>query len=364
MARRLRNPWNKNSRGSRIGGIKGFVLLSLYLFIPLSFSAPAFGQQEPFYKDKTVRFVVGFSAGGGFDTYTRTIGRHIPKHIPGNPSAIVENMPGAGSLIAANYIYNKAKPDGLTIGNWFGSLMLQQVMGGQKGIEFDAGRFEWLGAPVADSNACALTKASGITTFDQWLAAKRPVKIGGIAPGTANSDIPRVLKTTLNLPIQLVEGYKGTADIRLAADSGEVDGGCWSWESIKVTWRKGLESGNVKVVIQALPKKHPELQDVPNAIDLAKTEEARQLIKAGLNDPAVIARLYSLPPGTPKERVRMLREAFMATMKDPEFLAEAKKASLDLNPVSGEEVEGTVQGFFKLPPDLVARLKEILVPRK
>jgi len=363
MARRLRNPWNRKSQGLRVEGIKGFALLSLYLFIPLSFSVPASGQ-EPFYQGKTVRFVVGFSAGGGFDTYTRTIARHISKHIPGNPSAIVENMPGAGSLISANYIYNQAKPDGLTIGNWFGSLILQQVMGGQKGIEFDARKYEWIGAPVADSNVCALTKASGITTIEQWLAAKRPVKIGGIAPGTANSDIPRILKTGLNVPIQLVEGYKGTADVRLAADSGEVDGGCWSWESIKVTWRKGLESGNVKVVIQALPRKHPELQDIPNAIDLAKTEEARQLIKVGLNGPAIIARLYSLPPGTPKERVRTLREAFTATMKDPEFLAEAKKANLDLNPVSGEEAESTVQGFFKLPPDLVARLKEILVPRK
>lgn len=319
---------------------------------------------EDFYKGKTIHFVVGFSAGGGFDTYTRTIARHMPKHIPGNPSTVVENMAGAGSLIAANYIYSKAKPDGLTIGNWFGSLMLQQVMGGQKGIEFDARKFEWIGAPVADSNACAFTKASGITTMDQWLAAKRPVKIGGIAPGTANSDIPRVLKTALNLPIQLVEGYKGTADVRLAADAGEVDGGCWSWESIKVTWRKGLESGDVKVVIQALPKKHPELQDIPNAIDLAKTEEARQLIKAGLNDPTVIARPYSLPPGTAKERVRILREAFMATMKDPEFLAEAKKASLDLNPVSGEEVESIVQDFFKLAPGLIAKLRDILVPAK
>ncbi len=363
MATRLRNPLDKKSQGSRVGRIKGFVLLSLYLFIPLSLSVPASGQ-EPFYKGKTVRFVVGFSAGGGFDTYTRTIARHISRHIPGNPSTIVENMPGAGSLISANYIYNQAKPDGLSIGNWFGSLILQQVMGGQKGIEFDARKYEWIGAPSGDSNVCVLTKASGITTIEQWIAAKGPVKIGGIAPGTANSDIPRVLKAALNLPIQLVEGYKGTADLRVAADSGEVDGGCWAWESIKVTWRKGIESGDVKVLIQALPKKHPELLDVPNAIDLAGTEEARQLIKVGLNDPAIIARLYSLPPGTPNERVRTLREAFSATMKDPGFLAEAKKANLDLNPISGEEGESTVHSFFKFPPGLVARLREILVPRK
>ncbi|MBI3001309.1 MAG: hypothetical protein HYY46_23090 [Deltaproteobacteria bacterium] len=363
MDKMVRNPWGKISPGSRVEGIGRFALLAFYLFIPLSFSVPA-AAQEAFYKGKTVRFVVGFSAGGGFDAYTRMIARHIGKHIPGNPTTIVENLPGAGSLISANYMYNQARPDGLTIGNWFGSLILQQAMGGQKGIEFDARKYEWLGAPSGDSNVCAVTKASGVTTIEQWLAAKGPVKIGGIAPGTANSDIPRILKAALNLPIQLVEGYKGTADIRLAADSGEVDGGCWAWESIKVTWRKGLESGNVKVILQALPKRHPELQDIPNAIDLAKTQEARQLIKVGLNDPAIIARLYSLPPGTPKERVRTLREAFAATMKDPEFLFEAKKASLDLNPISGEEAESTVQGLFKLQPALLAKLRETLVPRK
>lgn len=331
--------------------------------VALFFIFASIAQAQEFYKGKTIRFVVGFSAGGGFDTYTRTIARHIPKHIPGNPTAIVENMTGAGSLIAANHVY-KAKPDGLTIGNWIGTLILQQVMGGQKGIEFDARKFEWIGLPVGDSNACALTKASGVTNVDRWFAAKVPVKIGGIAPGTANSDIPRVLKAALNLPIQLVEGYKGTADLRLAADSGEVDGGCWAWESIKVTWRKGIESGNIKVLIQALPKKHPELMDVPNAIDLAKTEEARQLIKVGIMDPSVIIRAYSLPPGTPKERVKLLRDAFTATMKDPEFLAEAKKSSMDLNPMSGDEIENIVQGFFHLQPGLVAKLQDVLVPKK
>ena len=331
--------------------------------VTLFFILASIGQAEEFYKGKTIRFVVGFSAGGGFDTYTRTIARHIPKHIPGNPTTIVENIAGAGSLIAANNVY-KAKPDGLTIGNWIGTLILQQVMAGQKGIEFDARKFEWIGLPVGDSNACALTKAGGITSIERWFAAKEPVKIGGIAPGTANSDIPRVLKVALNLPIQLIEGYKGTADIRLAADSGEVDGGCWAWESLKVTWRKGIESGDVKVLIQALPKRHPELPDVPNAIDLAKSEEARQLIKVGILDPSTIIRAYSLPPGTPKDRIKILRDAFMATMKDAEFLAEAKKSSLDLNPMSGEELEGMVQSFFKLPPNLIAQLREVLVPKK
>jgi tripartite-type tricarboxylate transporter receptor subunit TctC len=265
-------------------------------------------------------------------------------------------------MIAANYLYNIAKPDGLTIGNWIGLLVLQQVLG-TKGIEFDARRFEWIGAAKADSPVCALTKASGITSVESWLAAKTPVKLGGIAPGASTSDIPRVLKAVLNFPIQLVEGYKGTADIRLAADAREVAGGCWPWESMKVNWSQQLTSGDVKVVIQAVAKKHGELSDVPNATDLAKTDEARQLIKAGIIDPAVITQPYSLPPGTPKDRVKLLQDAFVATMKDPDFLAEAKKSNLDINPIAARDLENIVRDFFTLSPTLVGKLKEILVPK-
>ena len=149
------------------------------------------------------------------------------RHIPGNPSIIVDNMGGAGSRIAANFLF-KAQPDGLVIGNFIGSLVLQQIMG-DKGIELDGRKFEWLGAPVQDENVCAVTKASGINSLDDWFAAKKPVKLGGEAPGTNDSDIPRVLKAALGLPIQLIEGFKGTSNIRIAAEGCEVDGGCWTW---------------------------------------------------------------------------------------------------------------------------------------
>src|SRR5918993_1482399 len=226
-----------------------------FMSLFIAFESNASGQD--FYSNKTLRIVVGFSPGGGMDIYARAIGRHLGKNIPGKPTVIVENMPGAGSLIAANYLYNQAKPDGLTIGSWIGGLVLQQVIGGQKGIEFDSRKFEWIGVPAGDSSSCAVTKSSGISSTDQWFAAKTPVKIGAMAPGSVTSDIPKILKTALNLPIQVVEGYKGTAEIRVAADSGEVDGGCWGWETMKIMWRQGLEAGDAKVLIQALPKKHP-----------------------------------------------------------------------------------------------------------
>lgn len=317
---------------------------------------------EEFYKGKMIRIVVGFSAGGGFDTYSRVIARHIAKHIPGNPTLIVQNMTGAGSLIAANYMFNKAKPDGLTIGNFHGGLVLQQVVGG-KGIQFDARKFEWIGLPVQDSPVCALTRASGITSLEKWFGSKQLVKLGGTAAGDNTSDFARILKEALGLPIHLVEGYKGTSRVRLAAEVGEVAGGCWSWESVKVTWRKALQSGDVKVVLQMLDKKHPELSDVPNALDYVKGNDARQLLKTGIINRSVITRYYSLPPGTPSGRVATLRKAFVDTMKDPVFLGEVKKANLDINPLTGEEVKRIVASFFKLKPSLVSRLGNILVPK-
>lgn len=337
-----------------------YLALGIMLLLP---SNLVFGQ-EPFYKGKFVRIIVGFSPGGGFDLYSRIIARHIKHHIPGNPKIIVQNMPGAGSLISANYIYSIAKPDGLTIGNFQGGpLALQQILG-RKGIKFDAQKFEWLGVPVQENFACALTKASGITSLDKWFAAKEPVPIGGQAPGAGMSDYPRVLIAVLGLPIHLIEGYRGSAKIRVAAESGEIAGACWSWESVKVTWREALESGQVNVVLQLSPARHPDLPNVPNAIEYAKTKEGRQLLQAAVHDPAVMLRAYALSPRTPKDRVAILRKAFMDTMKDAEFLAEIKKAGLAINPLSGEEVEKIVTRLFKLPAAQIAKIKEILLPTK
>lgn len=207
------------------------------LFVLMTFvTAPA---QEPFYKGKTLRIVVATSAGGGYDTYTRSIARHLSKHIPGNPNILVENMAGAGHRIGANHVYKVAKPDGLTLGHFQGSLFLAQALG-EKGIDFDTLKYEFIGAPVRDTRACAVTKASGIDNMEKWFASKTPIKLGGIGLG-ATEEIPRMLKVALGLPIQIISGYKGTAEIRLAAESGEVAGGCWTWDSIKATWSGAIK---------------------------------------------------------------------------------------------------------------------------
>jgi len=334
------------------GAIFGVALVTLWISQHASYA-------QEFYAGKTIRIIVGFPAGGGFDTYSRIIGRHIGKYLPGNPAVVVDNVAGAGSLVAANMVYKVAKPDGLTIGNFIGNLVSQQLFG-SPGVEFDGRKFEWIGVPTRDHVVCALTKASGITSVDAWMAAKTPVKLGGSAPGTTNDDSAKLLKAALGLPIQLVTGYKGTAPIKLAAESGEIDGSCWAWESIKVMWRQGLDAGQANIVLQAVPKAVPDLPKVPVAIELAKTDEARKLIDVGIHATASITRPYALPPGTPKDRVQLLRRAFRETLKDKDFVAEAVKSKLDIDPVSGEEVEKTVAGLFKLDAATVAKMAEIL----
>jgi tripartite-type tricarboxylate transporter receptor subunit TctC len=316
------------------------------------------GAQDEFYRGKIVRIVVGFPPGGGYDTYSRAIGRHLAKHIPGKPSVIVENMPGAASLVAANHAYRALKPDGLTIVNFQANQVLGQLLG-REGVEFDARKFVWVGSPVRESAVCALTKTSGVTNMQQWMAARAPVKLGSTGLGISY-DTGRLLQTALGLPIQIVRGYKGTAEIRLAAESGEIAGGCWLWESIKSTWRKGLEAGEVNVVVQLTTKALPDLPGVPLALDLAKTDEGRDLIRIGIIVPTTIARLYALPPATPAERAKTLRAAFLATLRDPEFQAEAQQAKFDVDPIPADELERLVADLFKVPPPVVAKLKELL----
>jgi tripartite-type tricarboxylate transporter receptor subunit TctC len=329
--------------------------LSMLAFFCLSVATA----QEPFYKGKTIRFIVGGSAGGGYDTYTRTITRHLAKHIPGNPILVVDNMPGAGSIISANYVYKVAKPDGLTIGHFVGGIILQQVLG-KPGIEFDARGFGYLGVPAQDTLAVAVAKSTGITSIEQWLSAKTPVKFGGIGPGTGTDDVAKIVRATLGLPIQLVTGYKGTADIRLAVASGEVQGVVNSWESFKSTWVTEIEKGAITVILLAAPQHNPDIPNVPLIGDFVKSEDSRKLIQVAIYDYGATARPYVVPPKTPNDRVQLLRKGLADTFTDPDFLADAKKARLDLAPISGEELEKTVARIFKLEPQLVEKLKEIL----
>lgn len=321
-------------------------------------SSPLFAQ-ESFYRGKTIRVVVGGSAGGGYDTYTRVIARHMGKHIPGNPTFVVDNMPGAGSIIAANHVYKVSKPDGLTLCHPVGGILLQNVLG-KAGIEFDSRKFLYVGAPAQDTLSAGVAKSTGVTSMEQWLANKTPVKFGGIGAGTGTDDVAKVMRYALGLPIQLVTGYKGTADIRLAVQSGEMQGIVNSWESFKATWSKEIESGAVNVILVTTAKRHADLPNVPSIGEFVKTEEAKKIVQVAAYDYGATARPYLLPPNTPKDRVQILRKALQATLKDPDFIADAQRARLDINPLSGDEMQEAVERLWKLDKPLVEKLKEIL----
>jgi tripartite-type tricarboxylate transporter receptor subunit TctC len=342
-----------------MGRLRSCLVLGTLLLL---LSAPV-SPQEFFYKGKTLTFLVGAPPGGGFDTMTRIVARHMGRHLPGNPIVIVQNMTGAGTLIAANHLYNRSKPDGLTIGVWVGSLTLQKFLGGT-GMDFDPMKFEWIGVPVQQTFLCAFTKASGITSMEKWYATKTPVKMGGQVPGTRPDDISSILKAALGLPIQLVQGYKGTAEITMAAEAGELAGQCTSWQGLKSSWRRQYEAGDVAIIVQTNRKSIPELTHVPLAINYAKTEESKQLIEVGIHDLNAITLAYSAPPGTPKDKVQMLRAALQATLRDSAFLADAKAAQQEVDPMTGEDLAATIAGFKKIPAPVMDKLAELLLPKK
>ena len=336
------------------------LFLTLALGVAVGMVSQARAQE--FFKDKTVRFIVGYSAGGSFDLYTRIIARHFPKHVPGNPTTIVENMTGAGGIIAANHLFNRAAPDGLTIGAWAAPLVLQNVMGNEA-TKFDGRKFGYLGVPSPYDTVCMFNEKSGIANMNDWINSKRPMKISAIGPGTSTSDIPKLLKVALNLPTEVLDGYKGGAGARIAVESGEVDGYCGSWQTVETVWRGAYQAGKIRPVLQATLEPNPKYKDVPVAIHYAKTDLARQLVTVA--DSAHGAQFpYTVPPGMAKDRLELLQNAFMGTLKDPEFLAEAKKAKLEIEAINGPTIAKKLGGLYDLRPEVVAKLKEVLLPKK
>jgi tripartite-type tricarboxylate transporter receptor subunit TctC len=314
------------------------------------------------YKNKTLTIIVGYSPGGSFDLYARVIARHIGKHLPGNPTRIVENMTGAGGIIAANHLYNRVKPDGLFIGAWASPLVLQHIMGNEA-AQFDGRRFGYLGVPSPYDTVCTFNQQSGIVKIEDWINAKRPQKISAIGPGTSTSDIPKLLKAALNLPMDVIDGYKGGADARLAVESGEVDGYCGSWGTVETVWRSAYESKKIHAVLQASLQSHAKYKHIPVAINYAKSDEARELLTVADNAHGVQFP-FTVPPGMSKDRLELLQRAFIRTLKDRELLAEAKRSQLDIDPVDGPSVARTLTGLYNLKPATIARLKDILLPKR
>jgi tripartite-type tricarboxylate transporter receptor subunit TctC len=335
----------------------------LAAFLSMGFgTVPPGVQSQEFYRDKTMSIVVGYSPGGSFDLYARVLGRYMGRYLPGNPKIIVENMTGAGGIIAANHLYNRVKPDGLTIGAWAAPLVLQHIMGNEA-AQFDGRKFGYLGVPSPYDTVCTFNQQSGITKMDDWINAKRPMKISAIGPGTSTSDIPKLLKAALNLPMDVIDGYKGGAGARMAVESGEVDGYCGSWGTVETVWRAAFEAKKVHPVLQTTLVPNPKYKHIPVAITYAKTDEARELLRVA--DSAHGSQFpFSVPPGMAKDRLETLQRAFMQAFKDSELIAEGKKSQLEIDPVDGPAVTKALTGLYDLKPATVARLKDILLARK
>jgi tripartite-type tricarboxylate transporter receptor subunit TctC len=326
------------------------------VFMLLPYGATATAQE--FYKDKTIRFIVGQAAGGGYDTYTRTIARFIGKYIPGGPAIIVDNMTGAGSLVAANYLYNNAKPDGLTIANWNSALVFNQAMG-DGNVKFDARKFAWIGAPSKSVPVCLIMGFAGPKTMDEIIKSGKTLRMGGTGPGSHSIDMPLMLNKMVGTKFAVVSGYQGTAQIRIALQRREVDGLCTNWDSVVATQKELLEAkGDDRMIPFIL---HATVDD-PRAKGVALITET---IKDANNLHAYrvyMAQMeYSRPltsaPGTPKDRLDILRHAFKATLADAEFLAQANKSKLDINHVSGEECEKWVGEVLSISPKMKEELK-------
>ena len=312
-----------------------------------------------FYQGKTLRITIGTSPGGGYDAWGRLVGRHLMKHIPGNPSIIAENIPGAGGLIQVNNLFAATKPDGLTIGYILGSLLLTQALG-QPGYQFDPQKFICIGAANKENIVLVLSKKSGITSAEKWRASPAPVKFGGLARGSSVDNYLRVIKDVLGFPMQIVSGYKGTTETRLVMESGEVAGGAPSWDSAKTSWKSLIDKGEASIFALGAPRRLKEIPDVPTATEYARTGEEKRILEIVINSMNEYSRPFVLPPGTPRDRVQILRKAFEDMIKDPEFLAEVEKMKVTLDPASAEELTSAVGTLAKIDSALLARLKTIL----
>ena len=323
----------------------------------LCVAAPANAQKPSFYEGKNINMYIGYSAGGGYDVYARMVARHMARHVPGVGEVIPNNMPGAGSLRMTNWLFNVAPKDGTAIGAPGRGAAFEPLLVGE-GTQFDSSKFNWLGSANNEVSVCVAWHTSGVKTLED--ARRKELVVGGTGGSADTDQFPKVLNEVLGTKMKLVTGYPGGNDINLAMERGEVQGRCgWSWSSVVSTRANWLKEGKVNVLVQLSMKKHEDLPKAPLVLDLASNQEERQILRLVFARQAM-GRPYMAPPDVPADRVKILRDAFMATMKDKQFLAEANKAKLEIDPVSGEEVQEIVHEAYETPKAVVKRTGEIV----
>jgi len=312
---------------------------------------------EDFYRGRTVKFIVGSNTGGGYDTYSRLLAAYIGKHIPGNPTVVVENMPGASGTKSANYLAEVASKDGSVIG-MFNQSMPQRQMFEPDLIRIDLGKFSWIGAMNASTNVLITWHTTGVRTLDD--AKKKQVVMGALSTSGGNSVYPLLLNNFFGTKFKVVLGYVGGNTIQLAMERGEVDGrGAVVWSGLKAGWPHWIKEKKVNVLMQVGLTKEPDLQDVPLFTDLARTPEEKAIFQFISSD-AAMGFPVTAPPGLPAERLAALRKAFLNTMKDPEFLKVVEERKLEIQPSSGEQVQRVVEDMTSTPKEIIAKIQKAL----
>jgi tripartite-type tricarboxylate transporter receptor subunit TctC len=330
--------------------------------IVLSVGAAAARAQNvaDFYKGKNIELYVGYSVGGAYDLYARVLARHIGAHIPGNPTIVVKNMEGAGSLRLANWLYRVAPKDASVFaiigrGTGFDPLL------GQKAAQFDGNKFTWIGSANHEVSVCVAWEGQGITTFADLRT--KEMTVGGTGASADTDQFPKVVNGVLGTKMKIVSGYPGGNDVVLAMERGELQGRCgWSWSSVKATHGSWIAEKKLNVLVQLSLQKHPDLPDVPLIVDLAKTDEDRQILQL-IFARQVMGRPFLAPPGIPAERADALRKAFMATMTDPAFMADAEKSQLEVNPVAGADLQKLVAEIYRTPPEVARKAAQLLAAK-
>ncbi len=323
-------------------------LLSMAAFAAGACAQPA----DQFYKGKTLVIYSGLSAGGAYSAYARMLERHIGKHIPGNPVTVMKVMEGANGLTLANWLYNVAPKDGLSIGIFHERIGLEPVVAPQ-GTMFDGRKFDWIGSAAKQTSVCFTREQSPVKTVAD--AQRMAIPVGASAAAGSDSVMPRMMNTMLGTKFQIIQGYGG-ADILLAIERGEVEGRCgFGWASLKTTRPDWIEQRKINLIAQFSYKPHPDLKDVPLMMDLVtKPEDKRalQLVFATQE----MGRPFTAPPGTPPDRLAILRKAFLAALEDPALVAEAQKQGLEIDPISGEEITQILVDLYDTPKEIVDRV--------
>jgi tripartite-type tricarboxylate transporter receptor subunit TctC len=312
-----------------------------------------------FYRGKTVSIIVGSGAGGGFDTTARLVSRHIARHIPGEPTVIVVNMPGGGGLVAANHVFSAAAKDGTIVGLFHEAQMMNQLTGGE-GVNFDLRQFNWLGSSYDDPNVC-LVRSDAHVSFKDLIGRAASIAVGGTGPGSNTYDAPRVLAAATGANIRAVAGYPTTNDVRVGVERGEIQGMCLGWESVQSASGEWLKDGYAKVIVQNGTMRHSDLPEVPLALEFANDDDSRTLLRL-VDAPGAMAKPFALPPGVDSARVQIMRDALQATYRDPAFLEEAKVMNLEFQPKTADQIQQILNDVLATPSDIAAQYRQIIQP--